>query len=749
MVPEDDVEEVINSGQLFFTSPDLEFGYDSFTSSCQNIGLRFQNLLVPQGVRITAAVLSFTAEVDGPDQPIEMVIELAASEDCPSFRGESYYLTTISVFESSVSWTSEPWTAGRTSSSSVDLAELFQELVNQLGWKAGNAVCVRVSPKFKCASFDGRDIHYEAIAADNQGGATKLFVSWHNCTWSPPPYIASPPPPISPPAPPAPPSDAKSAYVYTSNLAEVQLAAAMGNPVIENVILLTDVALSTTLPNVTRPLRVLGRCAGARCTVDGGGQVRLFFVAEGCMLTLENLTLANGYAPGRGGAVEALPGSKLVLHLVIFVNNSADQYGGAVFVDESIVDVQDCRFSSNTAYYGGGGLSVLSNAFSTHSLIHIEGSVFEGNKVGEITVALSGQGAALSLYRTDATISNSRFFGNWAALNSGAVVVKYNSSVHIYSSNVEENVAESEGGGLRLVDARCCIHESRFASNGVSLASTSTPFSEGGAIYMREKVSLLLNASLFLNHSADMGAAVAGCFEQLCDLTILGSRLVGGVAMEGGVVSLGATSLHVSASVFSQNHAWVSGGAIYSDLDEANITISASNLSSNSAGELGGAVLTCGASLTTLDASQLSGNSAGRSGGAVHSEAGAVVRLSGCSITRNDAVDGGSIFVSDGQLAMSECWMANNSATTGGAIRATAATVLVAGSVARHNNASSNGGVVAMTQGGALQLLRSDVSSNMAFGDGGVVYAQGGWPSEGGKVNSDLGAILIDATMLE
>ncbi len=80
--------------------------------------------------------------------------------------------------------------------------------------------------------------------------------------------------------------------------------------------------------------------------IDGDNAVRLFTVASGDSLTLDNLTLAHGNATGGGGGGGG--GG---------AGGGAAGLGGAVLVDGSSFTANDCTFDNNQATGGAGATS--------------------------------------------------------------------------------------------------------------------------------------------------------------------------------------------------------------------------------------------------------------------------------------------------------------------------------------------------------------------------------------------------------
>ncbi len=78
----DSVEEE-ESGNMYMTSSDLEILDDG---NIQAIGLRFQNVELPQGANIIEAYIVFTVdEVEG-DEPVNAIIQAELVLDAPPFE---------------------------------------------------------------------------------------------------------------------------------------------------------------------------------------------------------------------------------------------------------------------------------------------------------------------------------------------------------------------------------------------------------------------------------------------------------------------------------------------------------------------------------------------------------------------------------------------------------------------------------------------------------------------------------------
>ncbi|HEV8240191.1 MAG TPA: CSLREA domain-containing protein [Thermoanaerobaculia bacterium] len=146
--------------------------------------------------------------------------------------------------------------------------------------------------------------------------------------------------------------------------------------------------------DVTDGLTILG--AGAdRTTIDGGGTDRVLQVQQGASLTLRDLTLTHGRAPGSGGAILAFgdltverctlednaalgvtepgqggaiaivqttaPAPRLTIVDSAIVSNDAQRHGGGIYAG-SATELRNVTLSGNHALTFGGGIYVTSGA---------------------------------------------------------------------------------------------------------------------------------------------------------------------------------------------------------------------------------------------------------------------------------------------------------------------------------------------------------------------------------------------------
>ena len=134
----DDAEENLGSGSVSTAGNDLELVTDGATS--QEVGIRFQNLAIPQGATITNAYITFTAKtIDTGVTNLNFYGE--AADNAVTFSTTTYDITSRTKTTASVTWSSVPgWNTIDEEHQTPDLTAAIQEVVNRAGWSSGNAL---------------------------------------------------------------------------------------------------------------------------------------------------------------------------------------------------------------------------------------------------------------------------------------------------------------------------------------------------------------------------------------------------------------------------------------------------------------------------------------------------------------------------------------------------------------------------------------------------------------------------------
>ncbi|MFC1603897.1 hypothetical protein ACFL5F_02615 [Planctomycetota bacterium] len=162
----DDAEEALNAGFTNWNdSSDLEIVDDHIDNGGrQLIGLTFRDIYIAPGEVISNAYIEFVCDEikNGTDDAYFLIW----GHLIPNSEGfiEPYVISDRLKTEAKVPWESDPWNALGQKIQTVNIASIIQELIDQEGWAAGNAVEIIIGadpskPEFagvRCAeSYDG------------------------------------------------------------------------------------------------------------------------------------------------------------------------------------------------------------------------------------------------------------------------------------------------------------------------------------------------------------------------------------------------------------------------------------------------------------------------------------------------------------------------------------------------------------------------------------------------------------------
>ncbi len=142
----DDAEERVSDGNMGLTSSDLELTSDGGTN--QLIGIRFQNIGIPQGTTILSASIQFTTDETNSGST-SVTVRGEDTDNASGFSGANSNISNRTLTTASVGWNSIPaWnTVGQsgTNQQTPDLTSIVQEIVNRGGWNSGNSMAFVVN----------------------------------------------------------------------------------------------------------------------------------------------------------------------------------------------------------------------------------------------------------------------------------------------------------------------------------------------------------------------------------------------------------------------------------------------------------------------------------------------------------------------------------------------------------------------------------------------------------------------------
>jgi hypothetical protein len=360
---------------------------------------------------------------------------------------------------------------------------------------------------------------------------------------------------------------------------------------------------------------------GKNLTIDGAAaaglritsnyQSRLFYLnssVEATRLTVQNLTLANGYSNEFGGAIKTEYRGVLVVDNVQFLGNSAHRGGGAIFGSfEGNVTVTNSTFDGNVAtsgndergagaiaFYGPGNLTVRNSTFTNNRGINgaainslngtllVENSRFIGNDVSAATVAtgqgnptLRGYGGAIYTDRANnsTTIRNSLFENNTARAAGGALYL-FNDpedtvtiDTTILRNNRATGLPGGEGGSGGAIDhVRNSLGNGSFTMTNSSVIGNSAN-NQGGGLWVNQTRSTITNSTFSGNSAVNN---FGGAITTYSPLRLTNTTLANNSAQFSGAVASGSDNLLTASNTIFANNTSTNTGVSFNGNQQTN-----------------------------------------------------------------------------------------------------------------------------------------------------------------------------------
>jgi hypothetical protein len=213
------------------------------------------------------------------------------------------------------------------------------------------------------------------------------------------------------------------------------------------------------LPVIQRPVKIRGH--GARIERDpglacpAGPEFRLFEVADGGILTLEDVAVSNGcLSSGPGAGVFSDSGSLVLREASIEGNEAVGGAGGGVAAVGGNLLAFDSSVRGNLAGEEGGGISVAGSP----GWLLIERATVSEN------VAASGGGLTVA-GSTFALVRNSTFSGNVAASSGGALELTGPSAALVLDFSTVTGNSAPAGAGANVAAGGLFLHGSLLGEN--------------------------------------------------------------------------------------------------------------------------------------------------------------------------------------------------------------------------------------------------------------------------------------------
>ena len=166
-----------------------------------------------------------------------------------------------------------------------------------------------------------------------------------------------------------------------------------------------------------------------RSAVSGTPGFRLFDVASGASLALQNLTVQNGSLGGGNGGAIYSNGSLTLSGVTVTGNSNFANYGGGVYIAGGTANLSNDLFSGNTSTQGGAALFVAGGSVTSI------GDTFDANTAtddsGGAIYATGGSSVSL----TDDHVTHNHAYGN----NEGAIYITGGAFVRFCHDTIKDN----------------------------------------------------------------------------------------------------------------------------------------------------------------------------------------------------------------------------------------------------------------------------------------------------------------------
>jgi hypothetical protein len=137
----DDAEEYLSDDYTDTTSSDIEILTDGGEETI--VGLRFQNVQIPQGATITNAYVRFIVDVSQSGSVAVDIYGEDADNSVAIVDASSNNISNRTKTTATVNWNVGGSGAGvNTAVDTVDISSIIQEIVNRAGWVAGNSIMI-------------------------------------------------------------------------------------------------------------------------------------------------------------------------------------------------------------------------------------------------------------------------------------------------------------------------------------------------------------------------------------------------------------------------------------------------------------------------------------------------------------------------------------------------------------------------------------------------------------------------------
>lgn len=186
-----DAEERVDTGKVSVKSSDLELGWETENADkAQIVGLRFEDVGVPQNAQILSASIQFAQDENKNNNPFAMTVWGEANANPQVYKKQRNNISERAKTISSVNWSGVPdWNNKHEAGDNQrtpDLTTIVQELVNAEEWQEGNSMAFILTGNGTrtAESFDGKSdlaplLKVKFIGESKAASVGKVRLAWN------------------------------------------------------------------------------------------------------------------------------------------------------------------------------------------------------------------------------------------------------------------------------------------------------------------------------------------------------------------------------------------------------------------------------------------------------------------------------------------------------------------------------------------------------------------------------------------
>lgn len=316
-------------------------------------------------------------------------------------------------------------------------------------------------------------------------------------------------------------------------------------------------------------------------TLDAEQAGRVFYISGPVSVTIEGLAAVNGDASGLGGGPQFSsldPGGGLyAISSTVTISDTVwkahkSSAGGAIYFPNGQCRLQNSIVISNYAESHGGGLYI--GNFATESSIYINNSRFESNS--------AEYGGAISISNSNLQIEDTHIILN-KAFQGGGINAHYITNGYLVGNIITGNIGTTGGGmslsgnmlvsrnivasnrgnwgsGIALFFGQTSLIQNQIINNkqtdrqngiGGGLTISGQNYDDGGL--------KVIVSNLISGNEAWRGG---GIFLQYARITSSQNMIIHNTAQEGGGLFVSATKINMNGDSIVKNYAHIQGGGI-------------------------------------------------------------------------------------------------------------------------------------------------------------------------------------------